>query len=154
MNPTVHRGARDYHLVIVCTGRKRHKRCELAVLIPVIPRADLALAAAMGATIKEPEGEYAEALARGWGVQGSFRRFVPGREINVPHSKKTPVQSFPLDNGDVALRLQCFRCHPSGRIYPASAAALFAEADRRNVTTTTRGPRVEVDITEPAPRYS
>ncbi len=146
-------GARAYRLVIACTGGGRHKRCELAVLIPVRPRVDLAEMAAMGAKISEPSGEYAEALARGWGVQGSYRQFGPGGEVNVPGSKKAPVQLLPLPSGDVALRLECFRCHPLGRVYPAIAAALFAEADRRAAEVSSPVSRIELDITDPTPTY-
>ncbi len=147
-------GARDYRLVITCTGAGCHKRCELATLIPVRPRADLAyFAEVMGVDVPPPTGEYAEALARGWGVQGSYRQFSPGGEVNVPGSKKTPVQEFPLPDGDVVLRLQCFRCHPSGRVYPARASALFSEADRRLTEMTPPVSRVELDISDPSARY-
>ncbi len=70
-------GARDYRLVIACSAAGHHKQCELAVLIPVRPRADLAyFAEVMGVDVPSPTGEYAEALARGWAGEMQSREWL------------------------------------------------------------------------------
>lgn len=143
----------DYRLVLQCTGAGQHRSCELAVLIPVRPRVDLAEMAALGAVVPAPTGEYAEALARGWGVQGSYRVFEPGRELNPPGSKKTPIQLLNLPSGDVAIRLTCPRCSPSQRLHLVRANAVYEEGDRRHLERSKSQNRVALDISDPAATY-
>ncbi len=63
---------RDYHLVLVCTVGGGHDRRELAVLVPVRSRDDLAAMADPDVYAPSPDGQYAAALARGRGVAGSW----------------------------------------------------------------------------------
>ncbi len=141
--------SRDYHLALYCTDRGQHEPKELAVLIPVRPRADLALAAEMGAKIPEPTGEYAKALARGWDAQGSYRRTEGGRWVQPFGSQKTPVGVRDNRNGAV-VTLRCGEC---GRNPNIAAAVLFAAGDAVGGDKAGPGERVELDVTSLPPTY-
>ncbi len=141
--------SRDYNLALTCTDRGQHEAKELAVLIPVRPRADLAMAAAMGAEIPEPTGEYAKALARGWDAQGSYRTTEGGRWVQPFGSQKEPVEICDGRNGPV-VRLRCREC---GRSPNISAAVLFTAGDAVGGDKSEPGERVELDVTSLPPTY-
>ncbi len=142
---------RDYHLVLVCTDRGTHPRRELAVLVPVRPRTDLQQ---VWADLPEPEGEYAAALARGWGVAGSQRRFAPDRQGRLQEQirqgqQKSEVPLVTGPNGGLWLRLECPRC-PAPYWFPAEY--LFEQGDRLAAGTETGDLlRIVFDVCTPLP---
>jgi hypothetical protein len=148
------RGVRDYHLALVC--ERGHRRRELAVLVPVRPRADLAFIAEMSGTpLPAPTGEYAKALARGWGVAETVRGFEPQhgelREINTHGIRKSAVPTQERSDGTVLLRLECPTCPANQRVSWLSADDLFREGDRLAGVNPTPGQRVRVDVSRLPP---
>ena len=142
--------SRPYHLQIGCTDKRRHDWRELAVLIPVRPRVDRLAFAAMGAEVSAPTGEYAAALARGWGVQGSYRTFDSNGERYVAGSQKRPVELKDARNGDVIVHLLCPYC---GRNPQVPASVLFRAGDAFAGTAPMEGQKVRLDISALPPGH-
>jgi len=80
---------RDYHRVLVCTAGGGHDRRELAVLVPVRSRDDLAAMADPDVYAPSPDGEYAAALA--W--SGSSR--VVARYTRLQEAHRVPEKAVP-----------------------------------------------------------
>lgn len=130
----------DRKVYVECRGGGSHDVRELAVLVPMHPRHDLAMMCERaGIPLPARPEAYREALQRGFGVEDSLTT-VSGRDGRRKVRQKAPA---PLSRraSDGAWVLHGLRCPNCGPVAPVAVAVVAAYA-----ATFGADERVAVDV--------